>query len=106
MARHLFTSESVTEGHPDKICDNISDAVLDAMKAGTAELCLLSADASERLYKELVRASENLTQAHVPIYITDYTMDGFGMCLGAKKTAVLSVNDRGFAKRITEELTV
>ena len=30
MARHLFTSESVTEGHPDKICDNVSDAVLDA----------------------------------------------------------------------------
>ena len=31
MARHLFTSESVTEGHPDKICDQISDAVLDAI---------------------------------------------------------------------------
>ena len=31
MARRLFTSESVTEGHPDKICDNISDAVLDAI---------------------------------------------------------------------------
>ena len=31
MARRLFTSESVTEGHPDKICDQISDAVLDAM---------------------------------------------------------------------------
>ena len=29
MAKYLFTSESVTEGHPDKICDNISDAVLD-----------------------------------------------------------------------------
>ena len=29
MARHLFTSESVTEGHPDKICDQISDAILD-----------------------------------------------------------------------------
>jgi S-adenosylmethionine synthetase len=27
----LFTSESVTEGHPDKICDNISDAILDAV---------------------------------------------------------------------------
>ena len=27
--RTLFTSESVTEGHPDKICDQISDAVLD-----------------------------------------------------------------------------
>ncbi len=33
MARRLFTSESVTEGHPDKICDLISDAVLDALLA-------------------------------------------------------------------------
>ena len=33
MARKLFTSESVTEGHPDKICDQISDAVLDAIIA-------------------------------------------------------------------------
>ena len=31
MAKFLFTSESVTEGHPDKICDQISDAVLDAI---------------------------------------------------------------------------
>ncbi|MET3860035.1 S-adenosylmethionine synthetase [Dietzia sp. 2505] len=31
QARRLFTSESVTEGHPDKICDAISDAILDAM---------------------------------------------------------------------------
>ena len=31
MAKYLFTSESVTEGHPDKICDQISDAVLDAI---------------------------------------------------------------------------
>lgn len=31
MAHYLFTSESVTEGHPDKICDQISDAVLDAL---------------------------------------------------------------------------
>ena len=33
MASYLFTSESVTEGHPDKICDQISDAVLDAVFA-------------------------------------------------------------------------
>ena len=33
MSRSLFTSESVTEGHPDKICDKISDAVLDAIIA-------------------------------------------------------------------------
>ncbi len=31
MKKHLFTSESVTEGHPDKICDRISDSVLDAI---------------------------------------------------------------------------
>ena len=31
--RHLFTSESVTEGHPDKVADAISDAILDAILA-------------------------------------------------------------------------
>ncbi|HUT76331.1 MAG TPA: S-adenosylmethionine synthetase N-terminal domain-containing protein, partial [Polyangia bacterium] len=30
MADYLFTSESVSEGHPDKVCDQISDAILDA----------------------------------------------------------------------------
>ncbi|MEY8348957.1 methionine adenosyltransferase [Bacillus cereus] len=34
--RHLFTSESVTEGHPDKICDQISDSILDAILAKDA----------------------------------------------------------------------
>ncbi|MBJ3788180.1 methionine adenosyltransferase, partial [Klebsiella pneumoniae] len=38
--RHLFTSESVTEGHPDKICDQISDSILDA---------ILSKDANARV---------------------------------------------------------
>ena len=41
-ANHLFTSESVSEGHPDKVCDQISDAVLDAfidndLKLGIAD---------------------------------------------------------------------
>ena len=35
---YLFTSESVTEGHPDKICDQISDAILDAILAKEIEL--------------------------------------------------------------------
>ena len=39
--RHLFTSESVTEGHPDKICDQISDAVLDAF-LGSGSICTRS----------------------------------------------------------------
>ena len=32
--KRLFTSESVTEGHPDKLCDQVSDAILDAYLAG------------------------------------------------------------------------
>lgn len=34
MSKFLFTSESVTEGHPDKVCDRVSDAILDAMLQG------------------------------------------------------------------------
>jgi S-adenosylmethionine synthetase len=37
-ARHLFTSESVTEGHPDQIADQISDAILDAITDKAAAL--------------------------------------------------------------------
>jgi S-adenosylmethionine synthetase len=29
MTRHIYTSESVSEGHPDKICDQVSDTILD-----------------------------------------------------------------------------
>jgi S-adenosylmethionine synthetase len=34
---YTFTSESVSEGHPDKVCDRISDAILDALLAEEAE---------------------------------------------------------------------
>ena len=33
MEKKVFTSESVTEGHPDKVCDQVSDAILDALLA-------------------------------------------------------------------------
>ncbi|MEG2501345.1 MAG: S-adenosylmethionine synthetase N-terminal domain-containing protein, partial [Oscillospiraceae bacterium] len=45
MNRHVFTSESVTEGHPDKMCDQISDAVLDD---------ILSKDPSARVACETI----------------------------------------------------
>ena len=45
MSRYVFTSESVTEGHPDKICDQVSDAVLDA---------LLTQDSTSRVACETV----------------------------------------------------
>ena len=43
MERRLFTSESVTEGHPDKMCDAISDAILDALMAPVSYTHLRSA---------------------------------------------------------------
>ncbi|MEE0451097.1 methionine adenosyltransferase [Peptacetobacter sp.] len=65
MARHLFTSESVTEGHPDKICDQISDSILDA---------LLEADPKSRVACEttvttglVLVAGEISTSAYVDI---------------------------------------
>ena len=41
--RKLFTSESVTEGHPDKLCDQIADAILDAIlrKKSDARVALM-----------------------------------------------------------------
>ncbi len=68
--RHLFTSESVTEGHPDKLADQISDAVLDAVLAGdpkgrvacetlvTTGLCMIAGEitTSERIdYTQVAR---------------------------------------------------
>ena len=43
MSKVLFTSESVTEGHPDKICDQISDAILDAILAQDPGACVACA---------------------------------------------------------------
>ena len=41
MSEYVFTSESVTEGHPDKICDQISDAILDALLSQDPDLSLI-----------------------------------------------------------------
>ena len=42
MSKYFFTSESVTEGHPDKVCDKISDSILDAILAQDPKaLCCL-----------------------------------------------------------------
>src|SRR5262245_51705530 len=62
---HLFTSESVTEGHPDKVADQISDAILDAVLAGdpsgrvacetlvTTGLAFVSGEFSTRTYVDI-----------------------------------------------------
>ena len=54
MKKYYFTSESVTEGHPDKLCDGISDAILDA--------CLMQ-DKNSRVAIETFAANNNITVA-------------------------------------------
>ncbi|MCK4433484.1 MAG: methionine adenosyltransferase, partial [Methanomicrobia archaeon] len=63
--KKLFTSESVTEGHPDKIADQISDAILDAIMTGDKKcrvacetlvstgLCLISGEISTETYVDM-----------------------------------------------------
>lgn len=71
MSFHLFTSESVTEGHPDKLCDAISDAVLDAIMtedpagrvacetAATTGLVLVMGEISTSCYVDLPKTVRN-----------------------------------------------
>ena len=63
QGRHLFTSESVSEGHPDKICDQVSDAILDALLAQDAQARV----ACEALVKTglLVLAGEVSSKAQI-----------------------------------------
>jgi S-adenosylmethionine synthetase len=96
--RHLFTSESVTEGHPDKIADQISDAVLDA---------ILTQDPAARVACETlvttglaVIAGEITTSAYVHLpEVVRRTIDGIGyndatFGFDSKTCAVMSTIDR------------
>ncbi len=96
--RHLFTSESVTEGHPDKIADQISDAVLDA---------ILTVDSAARVACETlvttglaVIAGEITTTAYVHLpEIVRQTIDAIGyndanFGFDSKTCAVMSTIDR------------
>ena len=73
--RYLFTSESVTEGHPDKIADQISDAVLDAVLADdptgrvacevlvTTGTCIVAGEITTRTYVDVPRVARGTIEA-------------------------------------------
>ena len=77
MSNYLFTSESVTEGHPDKVCDQISDAILDE---------ILSQDQNSRVACEtmittarVIVSAEITTKANVDYHkIIKKTLDEIG----------------------------
>ena len=76
MAKYLFTSESVTEGHPDKICDQISDAVLDAIleqdpdgrvaceTAVTTGMVLVMGEISTKCYVDIPKIAREVIRGH------------------------------------------
>ena len=75
--RHLFTSESVTEGHPDKISDQISDAILDAIITEDPS-CRVACETLVTTGMAFISA-EIGTQAYVEIpSIVRKTIDGIG----------------------------
>ncbi|MEG2080609.1 MAG: ribosomal L7Ae/L30e/S12e/Gadd45 family protein, partial [Oscillospiraceae bacterium] len=60
------------------------DSSVAAIMNRDAALCLVSSDASDRLYNDLVFTCEKVN-SRVPIIKVEFTMDEIGMCLGAKK---------------------
>ncbi|MEU9109779.1 methionine adenosyltransferase, partial [Streptomyces xanthophaeus] len=115
MSRRLFTSESVTEGHPDKIADRISDTILDA---------LLTEDPSSRVAVETLIttgqvhiAGEVTTQAYAPIaqLVRDAILDigydssskgfdgascGVSVSIGAQSPDIAQGVDTAYEKRV------
>ncbi|MBQ6569600.1 MAG: methionine adenosyltransferase [Clostridia bacterium] len=97
MAHHFFTSESVTEGHPDKVCDQISDAVLDAIIAqdptahvacetiATTGMVLVMGEISTECYVDIPTIARNV--------INEIGYTGLEMGFDGKNCAVLTVLD-------------
>ena len=98
MARHLFTSESVTEGHPDKVCDQISDAVLDAILAQdpTAHVaCETAATTGMVLVMgEITTTAQVDIPALVRGVVCDIGYDGSSAGFDGNNCAVLTVLDK------------
>lgn len=98
--RHLFTSESVTEGHPDKVCDQISDAILDAFltqdptarvaveTSVTTGLALVFGEASAKCYVD-IPAITRKTIYDIGYHGSDNAHAGFD----AKTCAIISSID-------------
>jgi S-adenosylmethionine synthetase len=98
MARHLFTSESVSMGHPDKVADQISDSVLDACLAQdpdsrvacevlvTTGLCVVAGEITTRAHVDYAQIARDTIQR------IGYTNDDWG--INGKTCAVMVALDR------------
>ena len=87
MSKKIFTSESVTEGHPDKICDQISDAILDAIlekdpmahvaceTVTTTGMVLVMGEISTKCYVDIPKIARNVI-LDIGYNCSDYGFDG------------------------------
>src|ERR1700724_500091 len=85
--RHFFTSESVTEGHPDKIADQVSDAVLDAVLKDdptgrvacetlvTTGICVVAGEITTKTYVDVPKLVRNVIN-EIGYNNADYGFDG------------------------------
>lgn len=99
MATYFFTSESVCEGHPDKVCDSISDAILDSLLAHDPN----SRVACETLVKnELVVVAGEITSSYKPDYaaIARKTIEDIGY---TDDGAVFSANNADILTKIERQ---
>ena len=94
MARRLFTSESVTEGHPDKLCDQVSDAVLDAILAQdpmarvACETCATTG--MVMVMGEITTTAQIDVQSIARGVVLDIGYNSSDMCFDGNSCAVLS----------------
>lgn len=98
MKTHLFTSESVTEGHPDKMCDQISDSILDAILISdpnarvaceaftTTGMVLVGGEITTKCYVDIAKIVRNTIKK------IGYTDSNFG--IDAKTCAVITTIDK------------
>ena len=82
FSRHVYTSESVSEGHPDKVCDQISDAILDAC---------LKQDTKAHV------ACETLVTSNLTVNAGEITCDGWEK-INPEEIARAVVKDIGYVK--------
>ncbi len=80
------------------------DAAIGSIRAKKAKLCLLSSDSSERLRKEIEREA-TFDGREIPTGVLLSTIDEIGKATGLK-SAVVTVNDEGFAKAIMKEVNL
>lgn len=116
MIKKFLTSESVTEGHPDKICDQISDGIVDALLAKdpksrvavetlvTKGLVIIAGEVTTRAYVEIPEIARNIIKTigyTKPEYGFDYKSCGVEVIVHEQSPDIA----RGVSKKIKEDLS-